>query len=40
MESLGIILSEGLSGQKSRIKLMLALGVTKDINKLKRIFNN
>ena len=40
MESLGIILSEGLSGQKSRIKLMLALGVTKDINKLKQIFNN
>ena len=40
MEKFGIILSEGLSGQKSRIKLMLALGVTKDINKLKQIFNN
>lgn len=38
MYSHGIILAEELSGQKARLKLMLALGITKDNEKLREIF--
>jgi len=34
----GVIFSEGLSGQKARIKLMVALGVTRDKKTIQRIF--
>jgi L-asparaginase/Glu-tRNA(Gln) amidotransferase subunit D len=32
-------LSDYLNGQKARIKLMLALGITNDHEKLKKLFN-
>ena len=34
----GVILGDNLSGQKARIKLMVALGYTKDLSKIKDIF--
>ena len=34
----GVILGDNLTGQKARIKLMTALSYTKDINKIKEIF--
>lgn len=34
----GVILGDNLSGQKARIKLMVALGITKDIKEIKDIF--
>lgn len=34
---MGVILGGDLPGQKARIKLMLALNITKDINKIRRI---
>lgn len=34
----GVILGDNLSGQKARIKLMVALGITKDIKQIKDIF--
>lgn len=34
----GVILGGNLSGQKARIKLMLALGYTKDLSEIKEIF--
>ncbi len=36
----GVIFSEYLNGQKARIKLILALGISSDKNKLKEIFEN
>ncbi len=36
----GVILGDNLSGQKARIKLMVALGITKDIRQIKAIFEN
>jgi L-asparaginase len=40
LHKLGVIFTDYLNGQKARIKLMLALGVTKDQDKLKKIFEN
>ena len=40
LHSIGVIFAEYLNGQKARIKLMLALGVTKDYNQLKKMFEN
>ncbi|MBC2581785.1 asparaginase, partial [Clostridium sp. DJ247] len=34
----GVILGDNLPGQKARIKLMVALGLTKDLSKIKDIF--
>ncbi len=38
LHKIGVIFAEFLNGQKARIKLMLALGVTRDHNELKKIF--
>ena len=38
LRNLGIIFGDNLPGQKARIKLMLALSVTKDIEKVREIF--
>ena len=37
LRNMGIILGGNLPGQKARIKLMLALSVTRDMEKLRRI---
>lgn len=38
LKKVGVIFSEGLSGQKARIKLMVALGVTRDKETIQRFF--
>lgn len=38
LKKVGVIFSEGLSGQKARIKLMAALGVTRDKETIQRFF--
>jgi L-asparaginase len=38
LHQIGVIFADYLNGQKARIKLMLALGKTRDINELKKIF--
>ena len=38
LNEIGVIFAGYLNGQKARIKLMLALGVTKDYNHLKKMF--
>ncbi|HVO73145.1 MAG TPA: asparaginase [Ignavibacteriaceae bacterium] len=40
LHKLGVIFADYLNGQKARIKLMLALGKTKNISELKKIFEN
>jgi L-asparaginase len=40
LNEIGVIFADYLNGQKARIKLMLALGITKDYNRLKKIFRN
>ena len=40
LNEIGVIFTDFLNGQKARIKLMLALGVTKNHNELKKIFEN
>jgi L-asparaginase len=40
LHSIGVIFAEYLNGQKARIKLMLALGVTKDYKQLKKMFED
>lgn len=40
LRNMGVILGGDLPGQKARIKLMLALTVTEDLNKLKEIIEN
>ena len=40
LHNIGVIFAEYLNGQKARIKLMLALGITKKREKLKKIFEN
>jgi len=40
LHKLGVIFADYLNGQKARIKLMLALGVTKDRKKLRKLFEN
>lgn len=38
LEKLGVIFSNGINGQKARLKLMVALETTTDLTELKRIF--
>jgi L-asparaginase len=38
LHNMGVIFGEDLTGQKARIKLMLALGVTSDVDKLRGMF--
>ncbi|GBD87599.1 putative L-asparaginase periplasmic precursor [bacterium BMS3Abin03] len=38
LHNLGVIFADYLNGQKARVKLMLALGKTKDINELRKMF--
>jgi L-asparaginase len=38
LHKIGVIFSDYLNGQKARIKLMLALSLTKDINELRKLF--
>ncbi len=40
LHSIGVIFADYLNGQKARIKLMLALGVSKDQNELRKIFED
>ncbi len=40
LNKIGVIFTDFLNGQKARIKLMLALGVSKDHNELKKMFEN
>ncbi|MCQ6273854.1 asparaginase [Bacillus sp. V3B] len=40
LKSLGVIFSNGLNGQKARIKLLIALSTTKDIKKIVRMFQS
>ena len=40
LHKIGVIFADYLNGQKARIKLMLALGITRDKKKLRRIFEN
>lgn len=40
LRNLGVIYGENMPGQKARIKLMLALSSTNDMNKVKNIFEN
>lgn len=40
LHNLGVIFTDFLNGQKARIKLMLALGKTKDYSDLKKLFEN
>ncbi len=39
LEWLGAIVALDLSGQKARIKLILALNYTRDLDKIRNIFN-
>ena len=38
LRRMGVIFGEDLTGQKARIKLMLALGVTDDVGEIRRLF--
>lgn len=38
LTGMGVILGDNLPGQKARIKLMVALGVTRDIQELRKLF--
>lgn len=38
LHSIGVIFTDYLNGQKARVKLMLSLGITKDQNELRKIF--
>ena len=38
LSDLGVIMGSDMRGPKARLKLMLALGKTKDINKIHEIF--
>lgn len=40
LHNLGVLFTDFLNGQKARIKLMLALGKTKDMDELRRLFEN
>lgn len=40
LKNMGVILGGHLPGQKARIKLMLALGITNDLNEIKDIIEN
>lgn len=38
LKDLGVIFSNGLNGQKARIKLLIALSITKDVQKIEEMF--
>ena len=38
LHNMGVIFGEDLTGQKARIKLMLALGLTKDVGQIRKMF--
>ncbi len=38
MHNMGVIFGEDLTGQKARIKLMVALGMTDDVGEIRRLF--
>lgn len=38
LQNMGVIFAPGLSGQKARIKLILTLGYTRDVNQIRNIF--
>lgn len=38
LHNMGVIFGEDLTGQKARVKLMLALGTTEDVNSIRRMF--
>ncbi|MCX6150460.1 MAG: asparaginase [Ignavibacteriales bacterium] len=38
LHKMGVVFSDYLNGQKARIKLMLVLGITKDINQIRKMF--
>ncbi|GMQ57538.1 asparaginase [Vallitalea sediminicola] len=38
LRDMGVVLGDNLSGQKARIKLMIVLGVTKDVGEVRQIF--
>jgi len=40
LHELGVIFTDFLNGQKARIKLIVALGITKDIKRLREMFEN
>jgi L-asparaginase len=40
LHKIGVIFADYLNGQKARIKLMLALGITKDRKKLRKLFES
>lgn len=40
LHKIGVIFADYLNGQKARIKLMLALGITRDKKKLRKLFEN
>jgi L-asparaginase len=40
LKQLGVIFSNGLNGQKARLKLLIALSYTKDINEIEQIFQH
>jgi len=40
LHDLGAIFGGDLNGQKARVKLMLALTITQDMNEIKEIFEN
>jgi L-asparaginase len=40
LHKIGVIFADYLNGQKARIKLMLALGKTRNLIELRKIFEN
>jgi L-asparaginase len=38
LHNMGVIFGEDLTGQKARVKLMLALGLTEDVEEIRRLF--
>ena len=39
LRDIGVIVAPGLNGQKARIKLILALSYTRDLNRIRNMFN-
>lgn len=40
LKQMGVIFSDYLNGQKARIKFMICLGITRDVNKLRKMFED
>ncbi len=40
LKQIGVIFADYLNGQKARIKLIVCLGITKDLNQLRKMFEN